>query len=244
MNRAKRVDGRAGPSAHWRGVVAAVAVLAASTAHATSYDETGMGDLSNAAGNPTVIGPLTPGQNDIVGSTIPSGPIVNPMTGDRAVQDNDYVSFRVPDGYRLTQIDLASGSVLMPGDRMFFGIAQGVGVYLTSPDFSSAGGLLGWTLVDQSMVGSDVLPALGLSAPGNFPPVGGATGFSGPLGAGSYTLWMLDGDRPAVYDLDLVVAAVPEPSTWMLIVAGVGLLVATRPRRLHRSGRSPAPCRG
>jgi hypothetical protein len=233
--------------ARWSKVVAVAAVLAASGAHATVYDETVTGDLSDDASNPTAIGSLTPGQNSIIGSSIPSGPVIDP-TGALANQDNDYVSFTVPHGYQLTQIDFASpGSSLTGDDRMFFAIAQGSGVFLTGLN-GPATGLLGWTLVSESMVGSDLLPALGLSAPDNFPSFPGATGFSGPLDAGLYTLWILDGDHPAYYNLDLVVAAVPEPSTWLLMAAGLGLIVALRRRgsawRLggDRSAWAPAPC--
>lgn len=247
MNRIEKVDGSAGRMARWRAVVSAVAVLAGSGAHATAYDETNMGDLSNIAGNPTMIGALTAGQNHIVGSTVPSGPVVDPV-GDRAVQDNDYVTFTVPGGYALTKIDSVltqpvppiPGTPNLAGDRAFVGIAQGVGVFLTGLN-GPATGLLGWTLPDVSMTPTvhDILPDLGLSAPDNFPDsmFPGATGFSGPLYAGSYTLWILDGDSPALYDFDLIVASVPEPSTWLLMAAGVGLVVAMSRRRSSRSFR-------
>lgn len=257
MSRAKKVAG-GGHGARWRAVVSAAAILAGSGAHATAYNETSMGDLSNIAGNPTTIGALTSGQNHIVGSTIPSGPVVDPV-GDRAVQDNDYVTFTVPIGYALTAIDSILtqpmppilGTPNLPGDRAFVGIAQGVGVFLTGLN-GPATGLLGWTLPDVTATANvhDILPDLGLSAPPNFPDsmFGGATGFSGPLGPGSYTLWILDGDSPALYDFDLVVAAVPEPSTWMMFAMGVGLLCVVRRRRPsggfagHGFDRSIAAC--
>ncbi len=238
--------------------IAAVAIFAASAAHATAYDETTMGDLSGDFAHPTqllvpntmIVQPLTPGSNSIVGSTGPTD--VKPV-------DNDLVSFKVPTGYQLSQIVLAPGSDIvidpatMQADRMFFAIGQGVGIDLADTDIFdpatwTAQGLLGWTLVLGSQTGSDLLPSLGLSAPPFFPPIGGATGFSGPLGAGDYTLWMLDGDHIATYDLDLVVTAVPEPSTWALLAAGVGLIVAARRRRPARRvdgrqffGRSAMP---
>lgn len=206
-------------SAYLPVALALAAISTATAVHATTYSEAVSGDLSGDAKNPTKIGNLTPGSNLIVGATIPSGPIVNPITGQHAVEDDDYVSFTIPAGHVLSQLFLGSGSVFQPGDRMFFGIAQGAQVNV-DPNFSSAAGLLGWTLVGSSMVGSDVLPALGLSAPANFPPIGGATRFTGALGAGTYTLWLVDGDQPASYSLNLVVAAVPDSATWMMMLTG------------------------
>ena len=52
------------------------------------------------------------------------------------------------------------------------------------PSFTSATGLLGWTLVGASMVGGDLLAPLVASAPPDFPAIGGATGFTSPLGSG------------------------------------------------------------
>lgn len=133
--------------AAWGGAVLAGLLASTGTpAHATRYDESLGGDLSSDAGNPTPIGALTPGTNAIAGATIPSGPVVDPQTGARAVEDNDYVSFTVPVGRVLARIVIGDGSVFQGGDRMFFGIARGIGVDV-DPSFSSAAGLLGWTLV-------------------------------------------------------------------------------------------------
>lgn len=250
MSRVRRVHERAGRLTGWRRVAAAAAVVAASAAHAAYYDETTSGDLSNVAGNPTVLlAPLTPGDNHVVGSTVPSGPVVDP-TGTRAVQDNDYVSFTVPSGYSLIRIDSLfaqptvpiPGTPNVPGDRAFLGISRGTGVFLTGVN-GPATGLLGWTLPGVSLtpILDDVLPDLGRSAPADFPDAmfAGATGFGGSLGSGDYTLWILDGDSPAFYDLNLVVARVPEPSVWLLIVAGLGAIVAQRRRRSTRAIQRP-----
>jgi hypothetical protein len=192
-------------------IISAALISMGSVAQATSYDEATSGDLSNNAASPTSIGSLSLGDNVISGATIPSGPL-NPITHSRSVVDNDYVTFVVPTGRVLSAVDVETGTILEPTDRMFFGIANGSDVYV-DPSFTSAKGLLGWTLVNASAVGTNVLPALGLSAPPNFPAIPGATGFSGSLGAGPYTILLLDGDSPATYKLDLVVSNVPEPST-------------------------------
>jgi hypothetical protein len=252
MKSLRKVDGPAG-LARWRMMVAGAAFLMGTAAQATDYNETVSGDLSNDPAHPTVLSsPLTLGDNRIIGSTIPSGPVIDP-TGALAIQDNDYVNFTVPSGYLLTAIDsLSPGTSLVLGDRLFLGIAQGFGVSLNGPE--PASGLLGWTLVGQSydmngnLVGKtygDFLPDLGSSAPANFPDqfFPGATGFAGALSAGDYTLWMLDGDHPAYYDLDLVVTRVPEPSVWMLMIAGVASIVAMRTRRSPRPRRADGPAR-
>ncbi len=61
--------------------------------------------------------------------------------------------------------------------------------------------------------------------------------FSGSLGTGQYTVWLVDGDSPVHYDLDLVAAPAPEPEpgTWMLMMAGVGLAGAMLRRRGPRT---------
>ena len=210
--------------------VAGALVATTSFAHATNYDEVVSGDLSNNPAAPTNIGSLTPGSNRISGTTIPSGTF-DPNSHFYSILDNDYVTFTVPTGYALSDITLGTDSIIRPTDRLFLGIAQGSTVSV-DPSFTSASGLLGWTLVDATMVGTDVLPDLGLSAPANFPAIGGATGFMGPLASGQYTLWALDGDLPVAYDFKLdTVPAMPEPASWAMMLAGIVVIGRTLRRR-------------
>ena len=210
--------------------LAATLVAATSMAHATNYDEVAQGDLSNSPSAPTAIGALTPGINRISGTTIPKGTF-DPNSHSYSNPDNDYVTFTVPTGYVLSQALVDNDTIIQSTDRLFLGIAQGSTVSV-DPSFTSAAGLLGWTLVGSSLVGADVLPALGASAPANFPSIGGATGFTGSLPSGSYTLWILDGDAPVAYDFKLsVTQAVPEPSSWALMLAGFALTGWTVRRR-------------
>ena len=216
-------------------LAAAVAGLA-TTAQATNYNEGPVvggpdapyevNDLSNSGvvnpevpgSGPTYIGALTLGSNFITGASIPYG-TPSPM-GDE-YQDNDYASFTIPTGDVLSHLYLSDGTTIVPGDLFFVGIAKGNSVNVTPP---SSAGLLGYTLVASSMVGSDILPALGMSDPAGFsgPPFSGATTFSGALPSGTYSLWLLDGDSPVNYNLNLQVSATPEPSTWLLMIAGIG----------------------
>jgi hypothetical protein len=197
-------------------------VATTSIVHATNYDEVVSGDLSNNPAATTNIGPLTPGSNRISGTTIPSGTF-DPNSHSYSILDNDYVTFTVPTGYALSSLFLDTDSIIQSTDRLFLGIAQGSTVSV-DPSFTSASGLLGWTLVGESMVSGNLLPALGVSAPANFPAITGATGFTGPLASGQYTLWILDGDSPVAYDFKLnLVPAVPEPASWAMMLAGIAL---------------------
>lgn len=231
-------------------------VCIGSAAHATNYSEGPIvgnsghpdtdtpyevHDLSSMSSSPTNIGVLTMGANFITGATIPYGSVSNPMTGERSHQDNDYVTFTVPEGDLLSSLHLVApdgstisndGTTILSGDRFFMGIASGASVNVTPP---SSAGLLGYTLLTSGQIGSDILPALGASDPPGFsgPPFSGATTFTGPLGAGTYTIWMLDGDKPVHYRLDLQVSPAPEPDVWALMLlgtAGAGLAL----RRRHR----------
>ena len=91
---------------------------------------------------------------------------------------------------------------------------------------ADATGLLGWRHILIGDIGTDILPAMGTAG-------FGSTGFIPPLGAGDYAFWMQDttlGTRP--YGLDLVLASVPEPGTFVMMLAGLtAFLPAIRRRR-------------
>ncbi|QYE33639.1 PEPxxWA-CTERM sorting domain-containing protein (plasmid) [Polymorphobacter megasporae] len=148
----------------------------------------------------------------------------------------DYVTFIVPTGERLTKFVVGPGTSIITDpriDSMFLGLASGADVSV-NPSFTSAAGLLGWTLVTQAQVGTDILPAIGKATAPGFP-VPGATTFNGPLGAGTYSLWLYDGDEGASYSFNAVTAAVPEPATWAMMIIGFGVVgLGMR----HRSTRS------
>ena len=213
------------PGHAWRFLATAAACAAlAPAAQATNFTEST--DYSNNPDSPTILGGLTPGSNLITGTINTFGDRVGPH-GERTNQDVDYMTFTVPNGYALTHFLVSDGTSIETtprDDLLFLGLASG-GQVNVNPSFTSAAGLLGWTLVSQSRLGSDILPAIGAATYPGFP-VPGATGFTGPLGAGTYTLWLGDGDETAHYSFNLITAAVPEPATWAMMILGFGMIGA------------------
>jgi hypothetical protein len=187
--------------------------------------------LSNLPGAPTSIGTLSAGDNYVVGSSIPSGSPIPDGHGALTNQDNDFFTFTVPAGFVLSQFDLEGDSSIVGSDRFFLGIYSG-DTSPVDPSNPSPAGLLGYTLPGAAQIGTDVLPALGAANEPGFPAL---TGFSGSLGAGAYTVWLVDGDSPVSYDLDLVASPTPEPAMWTLMMAGVGLTGARLRRRERRT---------
>lgn len=205
----------------------AIAGVGAS-ANATNYDEGTQGDLSNLPGAPTNIGALTDGDNYIVGSTIPSGSPIPGGHGALTNQDNEFFTFTVAKGKVLSQFKIMSDTTIASGDRFFLGIYPGA-TSPVNPSSPTPAGLLGYTLPGPSQIGTDVLPALAASNEPGFPAL--PNHFSGSLGAGAYTVWLVDGNQPVHYDLGLTVSAIPEPASWALMMVGVGLMGAAVRRR-------------
>jgi hypothetical protein len=193
----------------------ATAAMAAFGSAAKATDYTGPFSTDNTA--PTSLS-FTLGGNTVTGT---SGGFVS-----------NYMTFTIPTGEALSSIVVLDGSPAP--DRFFFGIASGDEV-VVDPSFTSAAGLIGWTLFSDADDNTDVLPALGVAAPPNFPAIPGATGFTPPLGAGVYSTWVVDGDgatNAVPFKLNFVLSAVPEPATWALALVGFGAIgVQLRSRR-------------
>ena len=83
-------------------------------------------------------------------------------------------------------------------------------------------GLLGWWHYSPADIGHDILALAGI-------PASGSSGFTGPLGPGSYSFWIQDfnaGSFPYGFDFNL--SPVPEPASWSAALLGAAALLARR----------------
>ena len=178
-------------------------------AAATIWDEGTDGDLSTDPAAPTSV-TVALGTNTVIGSTI----------GSAEGPDRDIFTFTVPDGAALTQLLLTA--FISEDDLAFLGLQAGSVITDTSiPD-----NLLGWLHPSAAFIGTNILDDIGQG--------GGAIGFTGPIGPGTYTLWMQQGDPLLVaYGFDLIIepAAVPEPPMAVLFALGLCALATARRRR-------------
>jgi hypothetical protein len=176
---------------------------------AVVYDETVSGDLSSSGLAPTLIA-LSEGSNQILGTQ-----------GGEAASVRDYVTFTVPEGLLLSSITVLDTSL---GNRGFLGIQAGTQLTLP-PSTMTAAGLLGWHHYTPADINVDILPLIGT-------PANGSTGFTPPLSAGNYTLWIQD-SSPGLfsYGFDLELQPVPEPATWMTSLAAFAGVALLRLRR-------------
>ncbi|MAJ47579.1 MAG: hypothetical protein CBC35_10000 [Planctomycetes bacterium TMED75] len=193
-------------------LLAACAVCGASASADLMWDEAIDGDLSSDYLNPTQL--FTKGVNNhVIFTTI--GAAEN--GGD---QDREYFTFEVAQGYELVSIVLDGFETDPETNLGFIGIANG-SVFPTPPGAPDPTQLLGYYLLGVSDVGSDILQAMGQG--------GGSQGFSGPLGAGSYTFWAQEtGPSTDNWDLNFIVTEVPAPGALALL--GLGGLAARRRR--------------
>lgn len=181
---------------------------------AVVYNESVAGDLSNSGSSPTLMH-VGLGSNLISGST-GFGP---------AGIDRDYFSITVGSGAVVSSLTVLPGTSV-GGDVSFIGVQVGPQVTVAT-DASTAAGLLGWMHYGEGNVNRDILPRIGTGE--------GATGFTGPLGAGTYSFWVQDFDNaPVTYDFDLTLTAataVPEPEVYAALGVGlVFLIVGLRDR--------------
>jgi hypothetical protein len=195
-------------------LAAAFSVVA--SANIVVFDETRDGDASDNRFAPTTVA-LGAGVNTIRGF---SGQSPTPD-----VHDLDYITFTVAEGFRLDSFVLQSASV--GGAFSFVGMQAGPIVTIPADWTSIETPLLGWAHFGSADVGVDLLPVMSASP--------GSVGFSGPLAAGTYALWImeLDTSEPHTYSFGLGVTAVPAPSV-LAMAAACGLL----PRRRARGFRA------
>jgi hypothetical protein len=195
-----------------------LASVSAQTAPADTvvFDEARDGDASDNRFAPTTVA-LGAGVNTIRGF---SGQSPTPD-----VHDLDYITFTVADGFQLSSFVLQSASV--GGAFSFVALQAGPTITIPADWTSIETPLLGWAHFGSADVGSDLLPVMATSP--------GSVGFSGPLGAGTYALWImeLNTSEPYSYSFGLGVTAVPAPSV-LALAAACGLF----PRRRARGFRA------
>jgi hypothetical protein len=203
---------------------AVCALLAAAPAKATIYDEAGSGDLSNDKAAPTAL-TLTPGLNSVIGTVNGFEPGTDPQ---------DWVSFTIPAGFVMTSY--VNSKYDSADDQGFTGFQVGSSF---SGDEFAAGSYAGYAhfgtaatnpdgTPPSSTVGVNLLP---LMADSTFAP--GTTGFTPPLGAGTYTFLIQQGDPSTTgYQFDMTLRAVPEPGSSLLLLVMGGLAIFALRRRL------------
>jgi hypothetical protein len=179
----------------------AAVLLAAPLARASSYDEAVNGDLSGNRLAPSSLA-LTPGDNTVTGTVI--------------VGDIDYLTITVPVGYALTQINLLN---FVSIDDLAFIAIQAGSTFTQPPTGTDVTQLLGWAHFGLPV------PAPYFAVLGTAP---GAIGFTAPLPAGPYTLWIQQASAQQVaYTWDFVAGgAVPEPGSAALALFGAATLLA------------------
>lgn len=163
---------------------AALATILALPAMANDYDESVSGDLSDDH--------LAP---DTLVLEFGSNVLTSTQQGDSFGRDIDYVTIVVPVGMELTAM-MVTGYVADPGNLAFLGVQAGT-PFTVDANNAKASDLLGGAVFGGFDVGFDILPGVGS--------LGGATGFTPPLPAGSYTLWLNQTGDPSTVSLDLVV---------------------------------------
>jgi len=196
----------------FRRLLPAALLFAAAAQAATVWDEATQGDLSGNGLAPTPLA-LQAGSNLLLGST---------GRGSAGV-DRDYFVFTLAEGFQLEAVTLLEGSTFLGQQSLsFIGVQAGPQVTV-SPTGGSATGLLGWYHYGPNDPGTDILPLIGFGF--------GATGFLGPLPAGTYAFWIQDtGSGTANYRFDFAVSAVPEPAAAWLLAAGLAALALRRRR--------------
>lgn len=154
--------------------------------NAQIWDEGTDGDLSNDGSNPSGVFVLEFG----IDNTIIANQVGNP-------RDVDFFAFTVPQDFELQELVIED---YQSADNVaFMGIDSGV---TTDVDFMNpmTGDLLGGATYGTASIGNDILPVMGN--------LGGATGFTPPLPAGDYTIWLNQTGLISEVTLNLVLGEV------------------------------------
>lgn len=202
-------------------------------AQSASYDEILNGEISGNRLAPSLflLDYGQTGTNGLAGNNILTGR-VGRING---AVDRDYLHIVVPDGYVWTELRVGNQTTVGVNSS-FIGLAAGE-IMPVAETASTAAGLLGYRLYGTADRGQNILDDMALG--GN-----GASGFGTPLAAGSYTLWIQElatGDFN--YRFNLLLAPVPEPESYAMLLAGLGLIGAMTRRRQQKQAASFAACR-
>lgn len=190
---------------------AAIACYAGAPVAAQVHDESIHGDLSTDPEAPT---PLA----FSLGSNLIRGDVVSPADG------RDFITFIIPAGRQLDALhliaytDLTSGG---PGNTGFNAINAGDTSFV--PGVDTIANFLGANHIEPAQVGMDILPGLAAA------PFGGS-GFSIPLGPGTYSYLMQQtGSDHVGYEIEFVLT--PEPASAILLLAAAPAMLRRRRTR-------------
>jgi PEP-CTERM motif len=210
-------------------VAALSLMLAVASANATTYNESVSGDLSDNKAAPTPL-VLTPGLNRVIG-TVAGFPEFG------GTDPQDWVSFTIPAGFvmvsyvneKYTGID-DQGFTGFQSNPFFSGDEFNAASYTGYAHFGPLAQNPDGNPVRVSTVHVNLLP---LMTDPTFDP--GATGFTAPLGAGTYTFLIQQGDPNLTgYQFNMTLrpaGAVPEPgSSLCLLAIGTFATLALRRR--------------
>ncbi len=206
-------------------IFALALLVVAAAAGAAERHESGSGDLSDNRFAPASLDLTwagTPGPNGQAGNNIVSGTFGR--GGDGRI-DLDFLHVRVPQGFGLSEIRVGQQATFA-GRSAFIGLGAGASMTV-DPAAVSAAGLLGWAHFGPAQRQTDILDEMAV-------PTAGASGFSRPLPAGDYTLWIQEtgvGSFNWRFNLVITPTPVPEPQTTLLWFAGLGLAAAVARRR-------------
>lgn len=199
--------------------------LVGGAASAVTLNEASVGDFSGDRLAPTRFvldhDAGTPGHNVLSGST---------GRGTSGV-DIDYLQVVVPHGFRWSGLRVGQQTHSAGASGAFIGLAAGATMPLET-DARSATGLLGWRHYAAADRGTDILDDLSR-------PAHGSSGFSGALPAGDYSVWIQElAPGEFSYRFNFLLSPVPEPSTGVLLLAGLAALryrTHVRPRPMGGS---------
>lgn len=192
---------------------------------AATYTESVNGEISANRLAPTFFQLDYQPAGNVPGSNVITGSVGRNASG---VIERDYLWVNVPTGYRLSELRVGNQTTV-GGSGSFIGLASGSSMPVAE-DAADATGLMGYRVYETGDRGTDILDDMAIAT-------NGSSGFSRPLGAGDYTLWIQELSRGTfTYRFNLVLSPVPEPDTGRLMAAGAGVLAATTWRR-RRKGK-------